>query len=179
MASSIQGFTSLSINLDKSKTDLETEKGTNKFCAVKTRQQVSDENIWTPWNGGYSTPELQKLQRDDTDIGPILLWKENGSRPTIKELENKSPATRHYWHLWDAIEIREGLFFKKCHRKDGIDVYTQLLVPFEIKNEVLKKMHNSVMSGHLGKKKTKGKLSQRYYWYEMREDLSIREQTTS
>jgi hypothetical protein len=57
--------------------------------------------------------------------------------------------------------------------------YTQLLVPFEIKNEVLKKMHNSVMSGHLGKKKTKGKLSQRYYWYEMREDLSIREQTTS
>jgi hypothetical protein len=48
--------------------------------------QVSDENIWTPWNGGYSTPELQKLQRDDTDIGPILLWKENGSRPTIKEL---------------------------------------------------------------------------------------------
>jgi hypothetical protein len=29
------------------------------------------------------------------------------------------------------------------------------------------------MSGHLGKMKTKGKLSQRYYWYEMREDLSI------
>jgi hypothetical protein len=49
------------------------------------------------------------------------------------------------------------------HRKDGIEVYTQLLVPFEIKNEVLKKMHNSVMSGHLGKKKTKGKLSQRYW----------------
>ena len=29
------------------------------------------------------------------------------------------------------------------------------------------------MSGHLGKKKTKGKLSQRYYWYEMRENLSF------
>ena len=88
-------------------------------------------------------------------------------------MENKIPATRHYWHLWDAIEIREGLLFKKFHRKDGIEIYTQLLVPFEIKNEVLKNMHNSVMSGHLGKKKTKGKLSQRYYWYEMREDLSI------
>jgi hypothetical protein len=77
-------------------------------------------------------------------------------------LENKIPATRHYWHLWDAIEIREGLLFKKFHRKDGSEIYTQLLVPFEIKNEVLKNMHNSVMSGHLGKKKTKGKLSQRY-----------------
>jgi hypothetical protein len=46
MASSIQGFTSLSINLDKSKTDFETAKGTKKICAVKTRQQVSDKNIW-------------------------------------------------------------------------------------------------------------------------------------
>jgi hypothetical protein len=77
MTSSIQGFSNLSINLDKSKTDLENAKGTNKVCAVKTRQQVSAENIWTPWNGGYSTPELQKLQRNDTDIGPIFLWKEN------------------------------------------------------------------------------------------------------
>jgi hypothetical protein len=34
MASSMQGFTSLSINLDKSKTDLETAKGTNTICAV-------------------------------------------------------------------------------------------------------------------------------------------------
>jgi hypothetical protein len=66
MASSIQGFTSLSINLDKSKTDLETAKLTI----------------------GY------RLQ----------------------------------YHLWDAIEIREGLLFKKFHRKDDIEVYTQLLV---------------------------------------------------
>jgi hypothetical protein len=46
--------------------------------------------------------------------------------------------------------------FKKFHRKDGIEIYTQLLVPFEIKNEVLKNMDNSVMSGHLGKMKPNG-----------------------
>jgi hypothetical protein len=34
-------------------------------------------------------------------------------------------------------------------------------------------MHDSVISGHIGKKKTKEKLSHRYYWYEMREDISI------
>ena len=71
-------------------------------------------------------------------------------------MKNKGPATSHYWHLWDATEIREGILFKKFHRKDGIEDYAKLLVPFEIKNEVLKSMHNSVMSGHLGKKKTKG-----------------------
>jgi hypothetical protein len=34
-------------------------------------------------------------------------------------------------------------------------------------------MHDSVISGHFGKTKTKEKLSQRYYWYEMREDIWI------
>jgi hypothetical protein len=35
------------------------------------------------------------------------------------------------------------------------------------------KMHNSVLSSHLGKKKTKDKLSQRFFWFEMREDINI------
>ena len=34
-------------------------------------------------------------------------------------------------------------------------------------------MHNSVLSGHLGKKKTKEKLSQRFFWFEMREDINL------
>jgi hypothetical protein len=40
----------------------------------------------------------------------------------LRSWKNKSPATRHYWHLWDAIEIREGLLFKKFHRKDNIGI---------------------------------------------------------
>jgi beta-glucosidase-like glycosyl hydrolase len=41
-----------------------------------------------------------------------------------------------------------------------------------LRKEILKNMHDSVISGHIGKKKTKEKLSHRYYWYEMREDIS-------
>jgi hypothetical protein len=42
MTSSIQGFSSLSINLDKSKTDLENAKGTNKVCAVTKADSISN-----------------------------------------------------------------------------------------------------------------------------------------
>ncbi|CAG2200977.1 unnamed protein product [Mytilus edulis] len=42
-----------------------------------------------------------------------------------------------------------------------------------MKKEVLNNMHNSILSGHLGKNKTKEKLAQRYYWYEMKEDIQI------
>ncbi|CAC5369428.1 unnamed protein product [Mytilus coruscus] len=34
-------------------------------------------------------------------------------------------------------------------------------------------MHDSVLSGHLGRKKTKGKLSRNYFWFEMKEDVNL------
>ena len=149
-----------------------TEK-VGTVCAVKTRQQVFEENTWTPWNGGFSRKELENLQRNDPDIGPIYVWKENDNKPCFNELSSRSPATRHYWHQWDSIEIKDGLLFRTFCTKDGIGNYTQFIVPFNLKNTVLHNMHDSVLSGHLGKKKTKGKLSQKYYWYEMREDLNV------
>jgi hypothetical protein len=45
--------------------------------------------------------------------------------------------------------------------------------PQKLKNEILHQMHNSVLSGHLGKKKTKEKLSQRFFWFEMRKILTF------
>jgi hypothetical protein len=39
--------------------------------------------------------------------------------------------------------------------------------------EILHQMDNSVLSGHLGKKKTKEIFSQRFFWFEMREDINI------
>jgi hypothetical protein len=43
----------------------------------------------------------------------------------------------------------------------------------KMKEDVLKQMHNSIVSGHLGNKKTKEKIKQRFYWFEMREDIRI------
>ena len=34
-------------------------------------------------------------------------------------------------------------------------------------------MHNSLISGHLGKKKTREKTLQRFYWFGLREDMNV------
>jgi hypothetical protein len=65
-----------------------------------------------------------------------------------------SPTTRHYWYLWDSLEITDELLFKKFHRKDGVESYNQFIVPLRLRKEILKNMHDSVISGHLGKKTT-------------------------
>ena len=46
-------------------------------------------------------------------------------------------------------------------------------VPRVMKPEILFQMHNSVLSGHLGCKKTKDKTLQRFYWYALKDDIYL------
>ena len=69
--------------------------------------------------------------------------------------------------------IQDGLLFKKFVKKDGSGEYLQFIVPKAMKQEVLYQMHNSILSGHLGSKKTKEKTLQRFYWFALKEDINI------
>ena len=141
--------------------------------AVKTRSQTEEENVWTLWKTGYSIQELKTYQENDTDIGPVLKWKTTGLKPLKEELQTYSPATRHYWYLWDSLVLQDGLLYKEFRKRDNTGHYFQFLTPLKLRGEVLHQMHNSILSGHLGRKKTKEKLIQRFFWFEMREDINI------
>lgn len=41
----------------------------------------------------------------------------------------------------------------------------------EMRTEILHHMHDAVLSGHLGVKRTKERVSQRYYWYNLKQDI--------
>ena len=49
----------------------------------------------------------------------------------------------------------------------------QFIAPRELRKEILHQMHDSILSGHLGRKKTKEKILQRFYWFEIREDIDV------
>ena len=82
-----------------------------------------------------------------------------------------SPATRHYWSIWDSLELQDGLLFKRFHKRDGSGSYLQFLVPRDLKREIMFQMHDTLLSGHLGTKKTQDKTIQRFYWYNIRDDI--------
>ena len=52
-------------------------------------------------------------------------------------------------------------------------MHVQFMVPHSMRSEVLRMNHNSLLGGHLGHKKTKRKIQQRFYWFEMREDVKL------
>ena len=132
-----------------------------------------DPHLITSWFQGKSTAELRKLQENDSDIGPILRAFASERRPTSQEMSVMSPASRHYWIIWDALFFQDSLLCKKFIKKDGTGEYIQFIVPTSMKKEVLHQMHDSVLSGHLGCKKTKAKIIQHFYWYSLRDDIKL------
>ena len=135
--------------------------------------ESKQEGIMTFWASTRPKEELGKLQREDPDIGPILSAKVTGNKPSSQDMVTCSPATRHYWILWDSLVVYDGILLKKFIKRDGSGEYLQFIVPLSMRKEVLFQMHNSLVSGHLGCKKTKEKILQRFYWYSLKDEVVL------
>ena len=109
---------------------------------------------FTPWCQGYSPIKLKKLQSDDPKLCYVIRWMEVGKRPESKDVCPLRPCVRHYWNYWHTLEYVDGLLFKRYHKQDDTGTFLQFVMPRALREHVLKSMHNSVLSGHLGRKKT-------------------------
>ena len=128
--------------------------------------------IGNGWSQGRTYEELQKMQATDPGIGLVLEWFKSGKRPFGKIVCSASPEVRQYWNYWQSLEIQNGLLFKRFYKLDGTNLYLQFLVPKVMRKEIMYQMHNTKLSGHLGKKKTLQKILQHYFWFEVNIDVT-------
>ncbi len=99
---------------------------------------------------------------EDPDIGPILQWLVKGERPDGTEDDSSSPCIWHKLNTWSNMYLSQGLLFRKFYRSDNIG---SPVLGTSLSKLVLHQMHDSVLSGHLGYKKTFEKMFQRFYWF--------------
>ena len=85
----------------------------------------------------------------------------------------ESPASRHLWLLWDQLQLIDGVLYKRQVSTARTSEVLQLIVPRCLQNEVLGHMHDSTISGHLGVKKTVSRLQRHYYWYRLKDSVSM------
>ena len=113
----------------------------------------------------YSLPQLCQFQLEDSDIAPVLLWKEERTeRPGLDTVVIHSPATRCLRFCWDMLQVKGALYkeFKGNMR---------LVTPRALRKEILQLLHCSPMSEQLGVKKTKYRISQTFYWNHLKDDV--------
>ena len=98
----------------------------------------------------YTDNDLALRQKEDPDIEFIYESMLRGrKRPTSSDTVTKSPTARHYWVIWDSLNMCDGLIFKECFQKNGQSKYCQLLVPRSLKKEVLNEVHSGRKVGTL------------------------------
>jgi hypothetical protein len=70
--------------------------------------------------------EIKKSQEDDPDVKVVLEAKSEGKRPPDRDIAAMSPASRHYFLLWDALEVTDGVLIKIFKKQDGTGQHYQI-----------------------------------------------------
>ncbi|CAI5671940.1 unnamed protein product [Oreochromis niloticus] len=95
---------------------------------------------------GWTPEQLVASQKTDVDIGPVWEWKEKGAgRPVWANIAACSPATKAYWAQWKRLYLKDGVL----------------------------QMHDGPVGGHFGAERTLARLKNRYYWYNMKDDVTL------
>ena len=108
---------------------------------------------------------IREAQEKDETMGWLLKAKrELGVRPSWDAVTPATTTTKTYWLSWDRIALRDGVLCRRWESDTGAEIRWQILLPSGLHATVLDELHGGKTGGHLGHRKTVGKVRQRYYW---------------
>ncbi len=123
---------------------------------------------------GWTTEELCAAQAVDPDIAPIQRWmNESMERPSWEDVSPYGPATKAYWSQWQRLYLKDGTLVRRYYLNETPEFYPQIILPRVFREDVMYQMHEGPVGGHFGVERTLFRLQNRYYWYKMREDVSL------
>ena len=106
------------------------------------------------------SPHLMSSQQEvDKDIGPV-----------IRRLRSHDESTRltkrgeQLWKVRKRLIIKDGLLVRLHRMHAGFEPIEQVVLPSCLKTMVLESLHDSILTGHFGVKRTKARVQLRYYW---------------
>ncbi|KRY44717.1 Retrovirus-related Pol polyprotein from transposon [Trichinella britovi] len=98
--------------------------------------------------------------------------------PGVRDSPQEPPAGSHMFRsLWsqrDRLTLRDGILCRAWEATDREEEKMLQVVPRRNIPEVLRAVHNHPTGGHLGVAKTLGRVRQRFYWPQQREEVEDR-----
>ena len=99
---------------------------------------------------------LEELQAKEEWLEPLLAYLKDPSLPATRQTKR---AAHHY-------ELEDGVVYRRV-RTDGENHHLALVVPRQLRQEVLESLHDHKTAGHLGLRKTWQKIRTRFFWPKM------------
>jgi hypothetical protein len=114
---------------------------------------------------------LRREQLNDQDIGLILEEVETRQHPEWKEITDRSLTYKSYWTQWETLAMNNCILQRQWESANGQSEIAQIVLPRSRVKDVLTELHGEPSGGHLGVSKTVGKVRQRYYWLQPRNNV--------
>ncbi|CAC5400658.1 unnamed protein product [Mytilus coruscus] len=127
---------------------------------------------FSTWFQNKSLTEIAESQDKDYVLSDIINLKEiflpgqNG-----KIFLNKCPEIKAYWSLWNMLVLRNKILYYKFIETDN-SVRLTLVLPQNLKSEILTMLHNDSCSGHLGINRTLARIRSRFFWPNLKQDVT-------
>ena len=119
---------------------------------------------------GYGDKELEQHQRRDPALFPIFKWLEEP--PSQAALQLQGHKTKALWRNKDHLILKNGVLYYKWFLPDSSTIQ-KLVVPDNLRAELLQLAHDSKGGGHWGRPKTLGRLQQSFYWPGRGKDVDL------
>ena len=106
---------------------------------------------------------IGRLQREDQDLVQLISYLEKKKLP-----EEPGEVKKVVTQAQKGFYLLDGILYLENNDVSGI---RRIVVPQNLKQEVLSENHEAVFAGHFSPKRMFNKLSQYYYWQGMRGDI--------
>lgn len=118
------------------------------------------------WVETWSLDEIRDMQNNDPPICSVVKLKTERNEPPDKTIKQGADGElKSLFAQWDYLEIHDGVLYRRWEpRNENDHEYIQIVVPPQLRKEILHMLHSHKTSGHLGIAKTLGKLRMRFYW---------------
>ena len=109
--------------------------------------------------------DFRTSQLADDDLRKVITWKESGSsRPPWEKVSIENKSIKAFWSQWERLSLRDGVLYRRWESEARDEVRWQLVIPSSLRKDVLHKLHSKETAGHLGIKKTLGRVTERFFW---------------
>ncbi|KRY64642.1 Retrovirus-related Pol polyprotein from transposon [Trichinella pseudospiralis] len=108
-----------------------------------------------------------QAQSTDTTLSALRNWLDANRWPRHCPTSS-DPDLRSLWRDGKGVFRVDENGLLRRRQAGGDHVVDQLLVPKELRNDVLAAMHNSTFGGHFASRRTLDRLQRRYFWPRMR-----------
>ncbi|VDI24463.1 Hypothetical predicted protein [Mytilus galloprovincialis] len=92
-------------------------------------------------------------------------------KPSWPDIAVQNIQLKKYWSQWDRVIMKNDILYRKWIHSTTEETILQLIVPNELKQEILEMLHDDVQSGHLGISKTTARVQNRFYWLGYKQDI--------